>query len=115
MYFREITIVIPSSWKVENYYDSYNTENYDGILQNATWETYDRADFCIENRDLYTIDTPFVVNYATKCGETASHINLTPEYFLEKVRSNRLFGPYANVRAIFIRIIRTFQLLINIF
>lgn len=98
LFFREITIVIPGSWKLENYYDDFNTEIYDGMLQNATWESYDRADVCVEMRDMFTIDTPFVANYATECGQQASHINLTPEYFLDKARSNRVFGSYANVK-----------------
>ena len=92
-----MVIIIPSTWKLEHYYDDFNAESYDGRIPNATWESFDRGDFCIENRDFYTIDTPFVVNYATKCGTTASHINLTPEYFLNKNRAIRLYGPYANV------------------
>lgn len=96
MYFREIKIVIPNSWSLE-YYDDSNVDLYNGMLPNATWETYERADICVENRDMFTIDTPFVSNYASNCGETGLFINLTPEYFLNKYRSLRLFGPNSNL------------------
>jgi hypothetical protein len=66
-------------------------------LPNTTWESYDRADFCVEERDDFTIDIPFVVNYASNCGEQASHVKLTPDYFRHKNRVNKLYGPYANV------------------
>lgn len=82
---------------MEHYFDDYNLDSFDGRLPNTTWESYDKADICIENRDMFTIDRPFVVNHGTKCGETASNINFTPEYFLNKNRAIRLFGPYANV------------------
>jgi hypothetical protein len=65
VYFRDVVIVVPSTWKIENHYDDYNDVYYDGMLENSTWQIYDRADFCVENRDMYTIDTPFVVNYAS--------------------------------------------------
>jgi hypothetical protein len=97
VFFREIFIIVPSTWKLEYYYDDFNTDSYDGRIPNATWESYDRGDFCIENRDLYTTDTPFVVNYATQCGRTASHVSLTPHYLLNKNRAVRLYGPYAKV------------------
>jgi hypothetical protein len=97
VFFREIFIIVPSTWKLEYYYDDFNTESYDGRIPNATWESYDRGDFCIESRDFYTIDTPFVVNYAAQCGKSASHVSLTPEYFLNKNRAVRLYGPYSKV------------------
>lgn len=88
---------MPSSWNLEHYFDDFNMDTYDGRLSNTTWESYDKADICIENRDLFTIDSPFVVNHAVNCGQTGSHINLTPEFFLNKNRAVRMFGPYANV------------------
>ena len=68
-----------------------------GKLLNATWQSYDVADFCIEERDDFTIEIPFVVNYAANCGESGSNINLTPDYFLNKNRATKFFGPYSNV------------------
>ena len=66
-------------------------------MPNSTWESYDRADICIEERDEFTIETPFVVNYAAKCGETGFNINLSPDYLLNKNRAIKLYGPYSNV------------------
>ena len=88
---------MPSSWGLENYFDDYNLESYDSKLLNSTWESFDNADICIENRDYMSSDTPFVVNYAAKCGETANHINFSPDFFLRKDRTKKLFGPMANV------------------
>jgi hypothetical protein len=88
---------VPSSWKLDHYYDDFNVNSFDGRLPNTTWESYDRADFCIEERDDFTIDIPFVVNYASNCGDQSSHINLTPDYFSHKNRAHKLYGPYANV------------------
>jgi hypothetical protein len=98
VYFREVVIVIPSTWNLEHYYDDFSQQNFDGKIPNATWESFDRGDFCIENRDLTSLDTPFVVNYANDCGgQAASHISLTPDYFLNKNRANKFYGSYANV------------------
>lgn len=98
VYFRQITIVIPSTWKLEHYYDDFNSESYDGRIPNATWQTFDRGDFCIDTRDYFTIDTPLVVNYASGgCGRSASHMSLTAGYFLNKNRATRLYGPYSKV------------------
>ena len=97
VYFKQIIILIPNTWRLDHYFDDFNTNSFDGRLPNTTWESYDRADFCIEERDDFTIDIPFVVNYAAVCGETASHINLTPDYLTHRSRAEKLYGPYANV------------------
>ena len=97
MYFKEIIILIPSTWKLETYYDDYNHDHYDNRINNATWETFNRADICIENRREDIIDIPFVVNYNTKCGQSSLHMHFTPEYFLNEKRAILSYGPYENV------------------
>ncbi|CAF0782079.1 unnamed protein product [Brachionus calyciflorus] len=96
-YFRDVTIVVPSTWSLENYFDDFNSESSDSRLLDSTWESYDRADICIENRDSMTIDIPFVVNYAAQCGQTASNINFSPNFFLNRNRSEKLYGQISKV------------------
>lgn len=97
-YFKEITILVPNTWQLDSYADDFSEQNYyENKIQNATWENFDRADICIESRSSEVIDTPYVVNYATGCGEPALHLHFTPEYFLNEQRALYTFGPYSNV------------------
>jgi hypothetical protein len=85
-YFKEITILIPNTWKLSYF-------NNKQILY-STWETIDKADICIEKRD-YSI--PFVLNYAGECGESGLHVHLTVDYLLNQKRSLHMHGSYKNV------------------
>ena len=98
-YFKEIIILVPNTWSLENYNDDFSNTNeyYETTINNATWENYDRADICIESRSPEVIDTPYVVNYATGCGEPGMHLHFTPEFFINKNRAIYTFGPYDNV------------------
>ncbi len=95
--------MIPGSWKLENYYDDSNQDYYDNRIINATWENFNRADICIENRNEDITDIPFVANYNSKCGQSSLHMHFTPEYFLNEKRSIVSYGQYENVNIEFLR------------
>lgn len=89
---------MPSTWSLESYDDDFSSNDYyDNKISNATWEDYDRADICIESRSSSVLDTPYVVNYASGCGEPSLHLHFTPQYFLNKERAIYTFGRYDNV------------------
>jgi len=95
-YFKEITIVVPRSWKLEHFYDDFNLNNNDGHLHRATWESYDRADVCIDEYEDVSFHRPFVTNFANDCAQIASHITMTSNYVLSEKHAVHVHGSYSN-------------------
>ena len=88
-YFKEISILIPTTWKL-NYF------NKKQILY-SSWEKNDNGDICIEKRDELLSSTPFVINYAGDCGESALHIHLSTDYLMKENKSLHQYGSFKNV------------------
>ena len=85
-YFKEISILIPNTWKLS----FFNKKP----IQHSSWETVDNADICIEQR----VETaPFVLNYAGECGESGMHMHLAVDYLLNEKRSVKKYGSFRNV------------------
>ena len=101
-FFKEIIILVPSSWTIQYYIDDFN-DDFNGKLAGSSWEIHDRADMCIESRSESTFDTPFTFNYNTRGGEMGDHMHLTPEFFLRQQEMVNLFGKYENVRRFHIK------------
>lgn len=97
MFFKEIIILIPNSWNTEVYYDDSLIKSSDSRIKNSTWESIENADILIENWDYSTNEIPFVVNYASKCGQTGDSIIFPSKFFSYPDRSNKLFGSMTNV------------------
>ena len=91
---------MPNTWQLDTHaHESSESGEHTAAhsIENATWESFERADICIESRSAQVLDTPYVVNYATGCGEPALHLHFTPEYFVRAQRALHTFGPYGNV------------------
>lgn len=72
-------------------------------IKNSTWESFENADIVIENWDHSTNEIPFVVNFASKCGEQGDSIIFPSKFFLDTDRSNTLFGSLSNVYFLFLK------------
>nr|XP_039257971.1 calcium-activated chloride channel regulator 3A-1-like [Styela clava] len=70
-YFREITILVPSTWT--GYIESKRAEG----------ETYDAADVIVTNPNPSYGDAPYTVQYGG-CGSPGSYIHFTPNYFVNE-------------------------------
>jgi calcium-activated chloride channel regulator 3/4 len=88
-YFKEISILIPSTWKL-NYFNRKP-------IPYSSWETIDNGDICIEKRDELLSNAPFVINYAGECGESALHIHLSIDYLVKEKKSLHFYGSFKNV------------------
>uniref|UniRef100_F7DXL2 Chloride channel accessory 2 n=2 Tax=Ornithorhynchus anatinus TaxID=9258 RepID=F7DXL2_ORNAN len=67
-YFRNINILMPSTWKANNY-------------RKATRETYENANVVVANRYGKNADNPYTLQYGG-CGEEGKYIHFTPNFLV---------------------------------
>ncbi|XP_038601903.1 calcium-activated chloride channel regulator 2 [Tachyglossus aculeatus] len=67
-YFRNINVLIPSTWKANNY-------------RKATRETYENANVIVASRFGTNADNPYTLQYGG-CGEEGKYIHFTPNFLV---------------------------------